>query len=102
MEREMLVEHVCFQKGRGTRDHIANLWWQMEVSREYQKNVYLCFINYSKAFDCINHNRLRLSLRSMGIPEHLTVLMTNLYEGQEATVHTSHGDTKWFGISKGV
>ena len=74
----------------------------MEVSREYQRNVYLCFIDYSKAFDCINHNRLWLSLRSMGILEHLIVLMKNLYEGQEATVHTSLGDTEWFGISKGV
>ena len=89
-------------KGRGTRDHIANLRWLMEVSREYQKNVYLCFINYSKAFDCINHNRLWLSLRSMEILEHLIVLMKNLYEGQEATVCTSHGDTEWFGIGKGV
>ena len=94
MEREMPVEQAGFQKGRGTRDHIANLRWMMEVSREYQKNVHLCFIDYSKAFDCIDHNKLWLSLRSMGILEHLIVLMKNLYEGQEATVHTSHGD-KW-------
>ena len=74
----------------------------MEVPRKYQKNVYLCFINYSKAFDCIDHNRLWLSLRSMGIPEHLIVLMKNPYEGQDTTVHTSHGDTEQFDISKGV
>ena len=74
----------------------------MEVLREYQKNVYLCFIDYSKAFDCTDHNRLWLSLRSMGILEHLIVLMKNLYEGQKATVCTSYGDTEWFGISKGV
>ena len=78
MEREMPVEQASFQRGRGTRDHIANLRWLMEVSREYQMNVCLCFIVYSKAFDCINHNRLWLSLRSMGIPEHLIVLMKNL------------------------
>ena len=102
MEREMPVEQAGFQKGRGTRDHITNLRWLMEVSSEYQKNVYLCFIDYSKAFDCTDHNRLWLSLRSMGIAEHLIVLMKNLYEGQEATVCTSHGDTEWFGIGKGV
>ena len=81
---------------------MANLRWLMEVSREYQKNVYLRFIDYRKAFDCINHNRLWISLRSMETPEHLIVLMENLYEGQEATVHTSHGDTEWFGFGKGV
>ena len=97
-----ILQQRFFQKDRGTTDPIANLRWLMEVSREYQKNVYLCFIDYSKAFDCIDHNRLWFSLRSMGIMEHLIVLMRNLYEGQEATVHTSHGDTEWFGISKGV
>ena len=74
----------------------------MEVSGEYQKNVYLRFIYYSKAFDCINYNSLWLSLRNMGILEHLIVLMKNLYEGQEATVCTSNRDTEWFGIGKGV
>ena len=94
MEREMPIEQAGFQKGRGTRDHIANLRWLMKVSREYQKNVYLCIINYSKAFDCINHNRLWLSLRSRGILKHLIVLMRKLYERQEATVCTSHGNTE--------
>ena len=92
MEREMPVEQTGFQKGRGTREHIANLRWLMEVSREYQKNVYLCFINYSKAFDCIDHNRLWLSLRSMGILEHLIVLMKNLY-GDKRPLPTHHMGT---------
>ena len=80
-----------FRKGRGTRDQIANIPWIMEKAREFQKNIYFCFINYSKAFDCVNHNTLWKILQEMGIPDHLTCLLRNQYAGQEATVRTGHG-----------
>ena len=91
-----------FRKGRGTRDHIANICWIIEKAREFQKNIYFCFIDYAKAFDCVDHNKLRKILREMGIPDHLTCLLRNLYVGQEATVRTGHGTTDRFQIGKGV
>ena len=85
-----------FRKGRGTRDQIANICWIMEKAREFQKNIYFCFIDYAKAFDCLDHNQLWKILRKVGIPDHLTCLLRNLYAGQEATVRTGHGTTDWF------
>ena len=91
-----------FRKGRGTKDQIANIHWIMEKVRELQKNIYFCFIDYAKAFDCVDHNKLWKILKEMGIPDHLTCLLRNLYGGQEATVRTGHGTTDWFQIVKGV
>ena len=91
-----------FRKGRGTRDQIANIHWIMEKAREFQKNIYFCFLNYAKAFDCVDHKKLWKILREMGIADHLTCLLRNLYAGQEATVRTGHGITDWFQIGKGV
>ena len=91
-----------FRKGRGTRDQIANSRWIMEKAREFQKNIYFCFIDYASAFDCVDHNKLWKFLKEMGIPDHLTCLLRNLYAGQEAAVRTGHGTTKWFQIGKGV
>ena len=82
-----------FRKGRGTKDQIANICWIMEKAREFQKNIYFCFIDYAKAFDCVDHKKLWKILKGMGIPDHLTCLFRNLYEGQEATVRTGHGTT---------
>ena len=82
-----------FRKVRGTRDQIANIRWIMEKPREFQKSIYFCFIDYAKAFDCVDHNQLWKILKEMGIPEHLTCLLRNLYAGQEATVRTGHGTT---------
>ena len=79
-----------FSKGRGTRDQIANICWIMEKAREFQKNIYFCFIDYAKAFHCVDHNKLWKILKEMGIPDHLTCLLRNLYAGQEATVRTGH------------
>ena len=89
-------------KGRGTRDQIANICWIIEKAREFQKNLYFCFIDYAKAFDCVDHNKLWKILTEMGIPDHLTCLLRNLYAYQEATVRTGHGTTDWFQIGKGV
>uniref|UniRef100_A0A8B9XAU3 RNA-directed DNA polymerase n=1 Tax=Bos mutus grunniens TaxID=30521 RepID=A0A8B9XAU3_BOSMU len=91
-----------FRKGRGTRDQIANIRWIMEKAREFQKDIYFCFIDYAKAFDCVDHNKLWKILKEMGIPDHLTCLLRNLYAGQEATVRTGHGTTDWFQIGKGL
>ena len=91
-----------FRKGRGTRDQITNICWIIEKARESQKNIYFCFIDYFKAFDCVDHNKLWKILKEMGIPGHLTCLLRNLYVGQEATVRTGHGTTDWFQIGKGV
>ena len=91
-----------FRKGRGTRNQIANICWIMEKAREFQKSICFCFIDYAKAFDCVDHNQLWKILREMGIPDHLTYLLRNLYAGQEATVRTGHGTTNWFQIGKGV
>ena len=89
-----------FRKGRGTRDQIANILCIIEKAREFQKNIYFCFIDYAKAFDCVDHNKLWKILKEMGIPDHLTCLLRNLYVGQEATVRTGHGTTDWFQIGK--
>ena len=102
MNRELPDVQAGFRKGRGTRDQIANIRWIMEEAREFQKNIYLCFIDYAKAFDCVDHNKLWKILKEMGIPDHLTCLLRNLYAHQEATVRTGHGTTDWFQIGKGV
>ena len=99
-----------FRKGRGTRDQIANIHWIVEKAREFQKNIYFCFIDYAKAFDCVDHNHTQWKifhtlwkiLKEMGIPELLICLLRNLYAGQEATVRTGHGTTDWFQIGKGA
>ena len=91
-----------FQEGKGTRDQTANIRWVTEKAREFQKNIYLCFIEYTKAFDCVDHNQLWKALQEMGIPDHLTCLLRNLYEGQEAIGRTLYGTTDWFKIEKGV
>ena len=91
-----------FRKGRGTGDQITNIRWIIEKAREFQKNICFCFIDYAKAFDCVDHNTLWKILKEMGIPDHLTCLLRNLYAGQEATVITGHGITEWFQIGKGV
>ena len=94
-----------FRKGRGTRDQIANVCWIIEKARELQKSIYFCiylFIDYAKAFDCVDHNKLWKILKEMGIPDHLTCLLRNLYAGHEATVRTGHGTTDLFPIGKGV
>ena len=91
-----------FRKGRGTRDQIANIHWIIKKAREFQKNIYFCVIDYAKAFDCVDHNKLWKILKEMGIPDHLTLVLRNLYARQEATVTTGHGTTDWFQIGKGV
>ena len=91
-----------FRKGIGTRDQFANICWITEKAREFQKNIYFCFIDYAKAFDCVDHKKLWKILKEMGIADHLTCLLRNLYAGQEATVRTGHGTTDWFQIGKGV
>ena len=90
------------QAGLGTRDQIANICWIIEKAREFQKNIYFCFIDYAKAFDCVDHNKLWKILREMGIPDCLNCLLRNLYTGQEATVRTGHVTTHWFRTGKGV
>ena len=91
-----------FRKGRGIRDQIANICWITEKAREFQKNIYFCFTDHAKAFDCVDHNTLCTILKETGILDHLTCLLRNLYAGQEATVRTGHGTTDWFQIRKGV
>ena len=93
LNRELPDVQVGFRKGRGTRDQIGNILWIIEKAKEVQKNIYLCFIDYAKAFDCVDHNKLWKILKEMGIPDHLTCLLRNLYAGQEATVRTGHGTT---------
>ena len=102
MNHELSNVQAGFRKGRGTRDQIANILWIMEKAREFQKNIYFCFIDYVKAFDCVDQNKLWKTLKEMGIPDHLTCLLRNLYTGQETTVRTGHGTTDWFQIGKGV
>ena len=101
MNRELPDVQAGFRKGRGTRDQIANIHWIMERAREFQKNIYFCFIDNPKALDCVDHNKLWKILQEMGIPDHLICLLRNLYAGQEATVRTGHG-TDWFQIGKRV
>ena len=102
MNRELPDVQAGFRKGRGTRDQIANILWITEKTREFQKNIYFCFIDYAKAFDCVDHNKLWKILKEMGIPDHLTCLLRNLYASQETTVRTIHGIMDWFQIGKGV
>ena len=101
VNRELPDVQAGFRKGRGTRDQIANIRWIIEKARQFQKNMYFCFIDYAKAFDCVDHNKLEI-LKEMGIPDHLTCVLRNLYAGQDATVRTEHGTTDWFQIRKGV
>ena len=102
MNRELPDVQGGFRKGRGNRDQIANLCWITEKAREYQKNIYFCFIDYTRTFDCVDHKKLWKILQGMGIPDHLTCLLRNLYARQEATVRTRHGTTDWFQTGKGV
>ena len=102
MNHELPDIQAGFKKDRGTRDQIANICWIIEKARNFQKNIYFCFIDYAKAFDCVDHNKLWKILEEMGIPDHLICLLRNLYAGQEATVRTVHGTTNWFQIGKGV
>ena len=99
--RELPHVQAGFRKGRGTRDQIANTHWIMEKAREFQKNIYFCSTDCAKAFDCMDHNKLWKILKEMGMPDHLTCLLRNLYAGQEATVRTTY-ETEWFQIGKGV
>ena len=101
MNHELPEVQDEFRKGRGTRDQIANIRWIIEKGREFQKNIF-CFIDYAKAFDCVDHNKLWKILKVIGVPDHMTCLLRNLYAGQEATVKTGHGTTDWFQIGKGV
>ena len=102
MNHELQDIQVGFRKVRGTRDQIANIRWTIEKAREFQKNSYFCFIDYTKAFDCVGNNKLWKVLQVMGIPNHPTCLLRNLCAGQEATVRTGHGTTDWFQIGKGA
>ena len=100
VNHELPDVQACFRKGRGTRNQIANIRWIMDKTREFQKSIYFCFIDYAKAFDCVDHNKLWKIMKEMGIPDHLTYILRNLYAGQEATVRTGHGTTDWFQIGK--
>ena len=100
VNRELLDVQAFFRKGKGIRDQVANIHWITEKAREFQKNI--CFIDYAKAFHCVDHNKLWKILKEMGMLDHLTWLLTDLYAGQEATVRTGHGTTDWFQIGKGV
>ena len=102
MNCELPDVQAGFKKGRGTRDQITNIRWIMEKAREFQKNIYFSFIDYAKAFDCVDHNKLCKILKEMGTPDHLTCFLRNLHAGEEATVRTRHGTTDWFQIGKGV
>ena len=102
VNRELPDVQTGFRKGRGTREQIANIHWIIEKAREFQKNICFCFIDYAKAFDCVDHNKLWKILKEMGIPDHLTCFPRNLYAGQKSTVRTGHGKTEWFQIGKGV
>ena len=102
MNCELPDVQAGFRIGKKTRDQIANIRWIMEKAREFQKNIYFCFMDYAKAFDCVDHNKLWKTPKERGIPDHLTCLLRNLYAGQKATVRTGHGTTDWFQIGKGV
>ena len=102
VNRELPDVQAGFRKGRGTRDQIASIHWIIVKAREFQKSMYFCFIDYIKAFDDVDHNELWKILKEMGIPDHLTCLLRNLYAGQEAAVRTGHGTKDWFQIGKGV
>ena len=106
--RQQYVNHELpdvqagFRKDRGTRDQIVNIHWIIKKARKFQKNIYFCFIDYAKAFDCVDHNKLWKILKEMGIPDQLSCLLRNVYAGQDATIRTGHGITDWFQIGKGV
>ena len=102
VNRELPDVQAGFRKGRGTRDQISKIHWIIKKAREFQKNIYFCFIDYAKAFDCVDRNKLWKILKETGIPDHLTCLLRNLYAGQEARVRIEHGTTDWFQIRKGV
>ena len=102
VNRELPNVQADCRKGKGIRDQIANICWIVEKAREFQKNIYFCFIDYAKAFNCMDHKKLWKILQEMGIPDHLTCLLRNLYAGQETTVRTLHKTTDWFQIGKGV
>ena len=100
MNHELPDVQAEFRKGRGTTDQIANISWIIEKTKEFQKSIYFCFIDYAKSFDCVDHNKLWKILKEIGISDHLTCLLRNLYAGQEATVRTGYGTTDWFQIGK--
>ena len=102
MNHELPDVQAGFRKSRGTRDQIVNIRWIIKKAREFQKNIYFCLIDYAKAFECVDHNKLWKILKEMGIPDHLICLLRNLYAGQEETVRNGHGTTDWFQIRKGV
>jgi len=102
MNQKLPDVQAGFIKGRGTRDQIAKICWIIEKAREFQKNIYFCFTDYAKAFDCVDHNKPWKTLKEQGMPVHLTCLLRNLYAGQEATVRTGYGTMDWFQIGKGV
>ena len=102
MNCDLLDAQAEVRKGRGTRDQTANICWIIENAENFRKNIYFCFIDYVKAFEYVDHNKLWKILQEMGVPDHLTCLLRNLYAGQEATVRTGHGTTDWFQIRKVV
>ena len=102
MNHELPNVQAAFRKGRGTRVQIANIRWIIKKARDFRRNIYFCFIDYAKAFDCVDHNKLWKILEEMGIPDHLTCLQRNLYRGQEATVRTRHGTTDWIQVGKEI
>ena len=102
MNQELSDVQLGFRKGRGTRDQIAHIHWIIQKAREFQKNIYFCFIDYAKAFNCVDHDKLWKILKEMGIPDHFICLLRKLLAGQEATVRTGHGTMDWFQIGKGV
>ena len=102
MNHELPDVQAGFRKGRGIRDQIASIRWTIKKAREFQKNIYFCFIDYAKAFDCVDHNKLWKILKEMGTPDQLTCLLRNLHAGKEATARTRHETTDWFKIGKGV
>ena len=102
MNRELPEVQTGFRKGRGTKDRIANIHWIIKKGREFQKNIYFCFMDYAKAFDCVDHSKLQKILKEMEVPDHLTRLLRNMYASQEASVRTRHGTLDWFQIQKGV
>ena len=102
VNQELPDVQAGFRKGRGSRDQIASIHWIIEKARKFQKNIYFCFIDYAKAFDCVDHNKLWKILQEMGIPDYLTCLLKNLYAGQEATARTGHRTMDWFKTGKGV
>ena len=102
MNRKLPDVQSGFRKSRGTRNQIANICWITEKAREFQKNIYFCFIDYAKAFDCVDHNKLWKILKEVGIPDHLSCFLRNLYASQKATVRAGHGTTDWFQIGEGI